>query len=949
MQTLTGTWKLAADPDNIGREQRWFDRVQVEAQDAPVPGVIQQVFPGYHGVAWYWHTFELMRGVAASPDERVSLQFGAVDYLAEVWINGSYAGTCEGGETPFEFDITDALKKSGPNLLAVRVLNPTNDAIDGYVLKQTPHRCKVVPMKNGATFNSGGIVYAVQLCIVPAVHIEDVFVQPEAKSGQIAVTVTVYNSQDVSSAGQIAASVTPSTSGELLARAGQEVTLSAGRSEHELIVTILQPHLWNLDDPYLYRVAATVTTDAESTHEVSVRCGFRDFCVVDGYFHLNGKRILLKSTHTLNAMPIGLQVAVIPDHVRRDMINAKASGFNMVRFIAGVGYPEQLDFCDEIGLMVYEENFASWCLEDSPQREERFSRNTLEMVRRDRNHPSVTIWGLLNETRDGPVFRQAVSILPGLRQVDPTRLVLLGSGRWDGDPTVGSVSNPGSVEWEPVWGVEGPDARLTESTLDPLFGGYSDAAGDAHMYPPVPHGPQVIQGIRALGQEDKPVFFSEYGIGSLMDVIGEWRHFEAVAARPDLEDVVMVREQSEALVADWRRLGFDDVYPFPEDLLRESQRLHARQRTIGFDLIRSNPRICGYNLTGMLDHVMGGEGLWTLWRDWKPATFDAVTDGWSPLRWCLFADPLHGYAGRTITVEASLANEDVLKPGEYPLRFRIFGPNGAVWEKATVVRIPDSAPLAVPVLREAVTLDGPAGSYTLAANLERGGAASGGRLSFYLSEQAALPELDGRVTLWGIERRVADWLTAQGARCQVFGAGRSEQRELILVGKPADTQQLPTQWAELMRRLEGGAIVVFLSAQAFTRGDDSTYWLPLQNKGRWYSFHDWLYHKECVAKRHPVFEGLHGPGIMDWDYYGPVIPHDMFEGQNTPDETIAAAFVTGHPSCSDASGYGAGLLMAAYRYGQGRFFLSTPNILENVDVHPAADRLLLNLIRYAQQ
>ncbi|MCJ7738280.1 MAG: hypothetical protein MUQ10_13375, partial [Anaerolineae bacterium] len=605
MQTLTGTWKLAADPDNIGREQRWFDRVQVEAQDAPVPGVIQQVFPGYHGVAWYWHTFEVGHTVAQMPDERVLLQFGAVDYLAEVWINGSYAGTCEGGETPFEFDITDAVKKSGPNLLAVRVLNPTNDAIDGYVLKQTPHRCKVVPMKNGATFNSGGIMYAVQLCIVPAVHIEDVFVQPEAKSGQIAVTVTVYNSQDVSSTGQIAASVTPSTSGELLARAGQEVTLSAGRSEHELIVTILQPHLWNLDDPYLYRVAATVTTNAESTHEVSARCGFRDFRVVDGYFHLNGKRILLKSTHTLKAMPIGLPVAVIPDHVRRDMINAKASGFNMVRFIAGVGYPEQLDFCDEIGLMVYEENFASWCLEDSPQREERFSRNTLEMVRRDRNHPSVTIWGLLNETRDGPVFRQAVCILHWLRQVDPTRLVLLGSGRWDGDPTVGSVSNPGSLEWEPVWGVEGPDARPTESTLDPLFGGYSDAAGDAHMYPPVPHGPQVIQGMRALGQEDKPVFFSEYGIGSLMDVIGEWRHFEAVAARPDLEDVVMVREQSEALVADWRRLGFDDVYPFPEDLLRESQRLHARQRTIGFDLIRSNPRICGYNLTGMLDHVMG--------------------------------------------------------------------------------------------------------------------------------------------------------------------------------------------------------------------------------------------------------------------------------------------------------------------------------------------------------
>ena len=317
----------------------------------------------------------------------------------------------------------------------------------------------------------------------------------------------------------------------------------------------------------------------------------------------------------------------------------------MVRFIAGVGYPSQLDFCDELGLMVYEECFASWCLEESPQREERFDRSTLAMVRRDRNHPSVTIWGLLNETRDNPTFRQAVGILPRLRALDPTRLVLLGSGRWDADPTIGSVSNPGSIEWEPLWGVEGPDAPEIDRDLDTLFGGYVEQAGDAHMYPPVPHGPEVVQGIRALGRAGKPVFFSEYGIGSLMDVISEWRHFEQAGARPDLEDAVMVQKQSEALYADWERLGFDDVYPFPEDLLRESQRLHARQRTLGFDLIRSNPRLCGYNLTGMLDHVMGGEGLWTYWRDWKPATFDAVVDGWSPLRWCLFADPLHIYAG----------------------------------------------------------------------------------------------------------------------------------------------------------------------------------------------------------------------------------------------------------------------------------------------------------------
>ncbi len=120
----------------------------------------------------------------------------------------------------------------------------------------------------------------------------------------------------------------------------------------------------------------------------------------------------------------------------------------------------------------------------------------------------------------------------------------------------------------------------------------------------------------------------------------------------------------------------------------ESQRLHSRQRLLGLNLIRSNPHIAGYNLTGMLDHGYTGEGVWTLWREWKPGVIDALEDGFSPLRWCLFAEPTHIYAGRSLTVEAVLANEDVLRPGAYPARFRIFGPSGKVWEKSATVSLP---------------------------------------------------------------------------------------------------------------------------------------------------------------------------------------------------------------------------------------------------------------------
>ncbi len=81
--------------------------------------------------------------------------------------------------------------------------------------------------------------------------------------------------------------------------------------------------------------------------------------------------------------------------------------------------------------MVYEESYAAWLLGDSPKLAERYDESVLGMIRRDRNHPSVVIWGLLNETADGPVFRHAAGLLPTLRTLDDSRLVMLNSGRWD--------------------------------------------------------------------------------------------------------------------------------------------------------------------------------------------------------------------------------------------------------------------------------------------------------------------------------------------------------------------------------------------------------------------------------------------------------------------------------------------------------------------------------------
>ena len=953
-QSLNGTWTLALDPENRGRQHAWFDgQPAVEVREAPVPGSIQQAFPRQHGVAWYWRSFVPARPV--EPGERALLRFHAVDYQAEVWLNGRSLGGHEGGETSFVLDATAALA-AGENMLAVRVLNPTTIPIEGIVLDQTPHRNKYMDddFRVGAGKNYGGIVQSVEFLVVPALRVEDVFARPNLVSGTIDLTITVSNDDSADAAATLRLGVGPSLAGTVVASSSLHAGAPIGTSVHRATLQVPHHRPWSLEDPFLYRITVeTEATDARGAttrHLHSLRCGFREFRVVDGYFQLNGKRLWLRSTHTGNHYPLGCYEPADADLLRRDLVFAKAIGLNMVRFISGMALPEQLDVCDELGLLVYEENLSAWLLSDSERMGARFDRSLREMILRDRNHASVVVWGLLNETHEGPVFRHAVGALTLLRELDPTRAALLSSGRWDGDLAIGSVSNPQSSVWEPVWGKEGTTPEdLASSHKEPA---YVPGVGDVHIYPQFPHSAATNTFLRTLGHDSKPVFVSEYGYGSLLDVIHIMGRYQQTLPAPAADDLVVFGTMRDQLETDWARYGMDAAYPFPRDLLRESQRLHSRQRLAGLNLLRANPRIAGYNVTGMLDHGYTGEGIWTFWREWKPGVVDAFEDGFAPLRWCLFIDPPHGYAGRTVTVEVVLANEDVLPPGEYPARLRIFGPSGTVWDQSVTVRLPvptdgEQASLAVPVLTAEVRLEGPAGTYTLAAHMEHGGSPAGDRLAFQLSEAAALFAVGGAVTLWGVDERTTAWLRGRGLECRAFEADALNVPEVILVGDLSGVSTTADGWRALAARIARGSIAIFLSPAAFRRGDDAVGWLPLRAKGTCYRFNNWLYHREDVAKPHPFFAGLPAPGILDYDYYGPLIPHEVFEGQELPDEIAAAFFATGYTPHPARTGYVAGMIAAVYGLGAGRFAINSLRILENLDRHPAADRLLLNMIDYA--
>ncbi len=424
--SLDGAWSIAMDPENLGVDQHWEKTVLPQAVPCQIPSVLQQWFPEFNGLVWYWRTFDAP--ALTDPTDRFLLHFEQVDYFCTVWINEQKVGSHEGGETPFSFDVTPFLAAGKPNRIAVRVLNPTHQSIDGITLRTTAHRMKTMPFRAGNCFNYGGITMSVELRRVPAVYVGDLFVKA-GLDGKIRAEISVRNASKTTQKVPVQFSYGDGRCGETFGTVRQETDLKPGENIVVLESQIENPRRWELNSPYLYRGTAKV-----GKSELSTRFGVREFLFSNGYFRLNGKRLFLKETHTGDFFPVGLRFPNSdPDLWRRDLLNLKAMGFNMIRFIWGGATQVQLDYCDEIGLLVYDEFLiSSNAVDSSPQLEKRFHDDVEGVIRRDRNHPSVVLWGLLNEVPwQRPHFPMALNALPWVQKLDGSRMVFLNSGRCD--------------------------------------------------------------------------------------------------------------------------------------------------------------------------------------------------------------------------------------------------------------------------------------------------------------------------------------------------------------------------------------------------------------------------------------------------------------------------------------------------------------------------------------
>jgi hypothetical protein len=944
-------WRIAIDSDDAGRQKSWFKTPPVsDSKQTPVPWIIQDIFHDYHGVVWYWREFDTPGNLHQGG--HYLLKFHAVDYLADVWVNGKSFGGHEGSETPFELDITGNLMQGGKNLLVIRVLNPTYEPIGGMALKDTPSSLKHYPFTSNAVYNSGGITGDVELLMVPAIRISDVYVMPDWKTGKAKIQTTILSKQPGEISSAIFFKIYEARTGTLLTLENYKQKIDPGNNVVEIEIQVPEHKLWCPEDPMLYRITASVEA-LGSVDEHSVRFGFRDFRFENGYFRLNGKRIFLKGSNFSTHYPVGYSVPLYEDMLRRDVINMKSLGFNFVRIPFGCPNPRVLDIYDELGILVHQEHYGSWQMGlyggykyPKPENWEDLLLNRYEssirgVMLRDRNHPSIVMWGLLNESGDDKVFRKAVDLLSSLRTVDPSRLFILNSGRFDRVKEIGSMSNPGSNTWD--------------VSYDELY--------DWHPYVWIPYSPKTLDDLSGRSNTtDQRFFITETGLCFPIDLPSELGDYQQWG-KEQSDDARYFKRQYDKFLADWKKFDLSSCWTRPEDYIRDAYKTAGSLKETADAAIRSNPFVISYAPTNSVADYSMGESVATNFRRLKPELIGSVLLANTSLRWCLSTEPQSIYKGNHIQLRASFSNLDVLKPGLYPATVQVFDPEmQPVFEKKILINISETIdgkePLyAQTVLTEDVIINGPAGRYQLLATLDKGGTAIGGKTDFYVTDRAVLPKMPQEIVVCGSDSILSNWLKEYNVTIRPFNENNRSGRQVILItGKAQDS----TTMLSIARQMACGSVVIFLSSSTLKSGKNTTRWLPLVNKGT-IEMMDHVagyYRADRWAKKHPIFDGLPSGGMMDYKYFRNIISNAALSQEYVvaaksgvtndeasiplvyPSETVCGATRISHTYCS-------GIHIGIWNFGQGRFIVNTLQIVDNLGKDPAADRLLCNILNFA--
>jgi beta-galactosidase len=883
--SLDGEWALVLDPEDQGVQASWFQEPpESERISVQVPSVWDRWVPDYDGVGWYFKNFDAPENVDG---RHVELHFAAADYYVEVWLNGIRLGDHEGGYTPFSFPIAAHVREDG-NQLAVRLIDPHGpDGFGDFKPKEIP--CA----KETGYFDFAGIWGSVWLETKPKAHIEDVFVMPDLRRSRIAVRV------ETSVPGVVHLDI-EGTSCRMEGEAG-ELTLPFPDFEP-----------WTLESPTLYTLNARLIQEDGAYDVTTVRFGMREFTVKDNRFYLNNHPVFLKAVLHQPDFPATLTGPESEAMARKEIELAKEAGFNMLRLHIKPAPKITLDLADEMGILLYEEPAIGW-LKKSAYMEERCETEVREMVLRDRNHPSLVLWGMLNESGNADyVTDGGAQLIKGdlallTRSLDPSRLIIDDCGG------VNATREP---------------ARM----LRPYRESFEDF-DDLHIYQRAPVDLDIQNYYRHNGDPDKLYFLSEFGFGGaedLDDVIAQYAE-----EKETLKDARFLASMVEKAKEGFDARNLSRVFGDFSGMLAASRELQCDAIRLQIDAIRSNPKLAGYCFTQLFD--AGHEfcaGVADRWRRPKPA-LKAIKAVQAPLRPLILPAKTNLRPREEVNITVLFANEERLE-GRADLSLQVVGPtNQVLWKKKRNVKLPRHGK---EIWSGVISASGAPGVHKFVVRVMQNFqkvAESSVELAVFDTPETAEAEVN--------------WLDPQktwaGAAGKLAKRGNITAPVHVIPPLAKTIRAYPdNELMQVLAQVKDGAVAIFFEPPedwnelgerlaediSATPKDGVGCFLPVMH----------------YAKLHPVFEKLPARGLMRQAYCN-VVPAKTFLEESTED--ICGSFDTmpiasGNYMMDKSAWWGSDILVR--RYGSGQLVFTHLRVLENLGEDPLADRLFVNLVNH---
>ncbi|MEA4823281.1 MAG: glycoside hydrolase family 2 TIM barrel-domain containing protein [Clostridiaceae bacterium] len=414
-ENLNGPWEFAFDYGDSGEPRGMFRADAEYPETILVPFCPESKLSGightdFMAAVWYRKT------VTLTPEQcegRVFLRFGAVDYLATVYVNGKKLGRHRGGYASFGVEITVAVQP-GENTLVVQAQDSTRGAG-----QPGGKQCPDYHSRACHYTRTTGIWQTVWLEFVPKAYIRDVKIVPDDISGLVTFDAAIDGLRSTADF-----TVKVSYEGKTIG----ETTVPAVAASTIAQVRVPEPVLWMPGKPALYDVEYTLRTGCGVADTVSAYFGFRRSEIEGNRFLINGKKIFQRLVLDQGFYPDGIYTAPTDEDLKRDIELSMEAGFNGARLHQKVFEERFLYWADRLGYIVWGEH-ASWGLDiNTSDALAAFAPEWVEIVMRDRNHPSIVGWCPLNETPNTQERRTLEALYKMTRAIDSTRPCIDTSG-----------------------------------------------------------------------------------------------------------------------------------------------------------------------------------------------------------------------------------------------------------------------------------------------------------------------------------------------------------------------------------------------------------------------------------------------------------------------------------------------------------------------------------------